>query len=489
MATPTTQAADSPREAAGAAVCLVSLGCSKNLVDSEVMVGHLARSGIDLVFEPDEADVVIVNTCGFIGDAREESIDTILEYAEWKRQRDRRGLVVTGCLVELHAAQLSREIPEVDAFLPLSDYSGVPSIVRGVLGQDVDGPCPTGQVETARDVTWTPGAQAEADQRPGGTSKGADNDLGRALLTPRHTAYLRLGEGCNHVCAFCAIPKIRGKLKSKPIDVLVSEAEALAALGTREVTLIAEDSTDYGKDLGAGYGLGDLLERLGDVRGLEWVRVMYAHPATMDDSLIDVMARVPNVVPYIDIPVQHGADAMLRRMRRGTNGQRIRDLVTRLRAAIPDVAVRTTILVGFPGETEADFDELMSMLRDLRFDRVGCFTYSPEEGTEGATLDGAVPAEVAEARRDAVMRLQREILQDAHKRAVGTTVRVLVDGTDGERAWARRAVDAPEIDGQVLVTLGPDDAVEIGEFRDVKITGVAGYDLTAECVQAPPSSR
>ncbi len=484
MSTSETPLPEAGRAGAAASVCLVSLGCSKNLVDSEVMVGHLSRSGIDLVFDADEADVVIVNTCGFIGDAREESIDTILEYAEWKRRGTGRGLVVTGCLVELHAAQLSKEIPEVDAFLPLSDYSGVPSIVRGVLGQSMEGPCPSGQVETARDITWTPGAQAEADTRPGGASKGADNDLGRALLTPRHTAYLRLGEGCNHVCAFCAIPKIRGKLKSKPIDVLVAEAQALAELGTREVTLIAEDSTDYGKDLAQGYGLGDLLERLGEVAGLEWVRVMYAHPATMDDALIDVMARVPNVVPYIDIPVQHGADAMLRRMRRGTNGQRIRDLVTNLRETIPGIAVRTTILVGFPGETEEDFDELMAMLRDLRFDRLGCFAYSPEEGTEGATLDGAVPEDVAEARRDAVMRLQREILHDSQRRAIGTKVRVLVDGSDGTTAWARRAVDAPETDGQVLIALAEGQDVEAGSFQHVRVTGVAGYDLEAELVDA-----
>ena len=393
--------APAPAPGAGRSVCLVSLGCSKNLVDSEVMVGHLGRAGITLVTEPEDARVVIVNTCGFIGEAREESVDTILRYAALKQRGDIEGLVVTGCLVELHAKELSAELPEVDAFLPLSDYSGVPSIVDQVLGVEADAAGPTGSA-AGRGVA-------------GGAVKQGDSDLGRALLTPTHTAYLRLGEGCNHVCAFCAIPKIRGKLKSKPLEVLVEEATALARLGTRELTLIAEDSTDYGKDLRQGYGLADLLAALGRVEGIAWVRVMYAHPATMDERLAQVMADTPNVLPYIDMPVQHGDETVLKRMRRGTSPARIRRAVGWLRDAMPDITLRTTILVGFPGETERRFGHLLELLDELRFDRVGCFAFSPEEGTEGHGLGGRVPRKTAEARRRKVMDLQRRRMVAAQK--------------------------------------------------------------------------
>ncbi len=460
-------AGEGPQADVERAVCLVSLGCSKNLVDSEVMVGHLARAGMTLVAEPDDADVVIVNTCGFIDDAREESVDTILQYVELKKQGVVRGVVVAGCLVQLHEQSLAAEIPEVDAFLPLSDYSGVPSIVDAVLGHQPSEICPTGE---ARSVT-------------GGLLKQGDSDLGRALLTPAHTAYLRLGEGCNHVCAFCAIPLIRGKLKSKPIEVLVEEASAMAALGTRELTLIAEDSTDYGKDLGAGYGLAGLLHELGGVDGIEWVRVMYAHPATIDRPLVATMAAVPNVLPYIDMPVQHGDDAVLRAMRRGTSADRIRQVVGWLRESIPEVTLRTTILVGFPGETEESFARLMELLQELRFDRVGCFTFSAEENTEGSGLPGQVPAEVAEARRETVMRFQRTLMQEQNRGRIGSVERALVDAVldGGGRpvAVARTRYDAPEIDGQVLVELpASGEHPAQGDFIDVEITGVKGYDLT-----------
>ncbi|MED5329693.1 MAG: 30S ribosomal protein S12 methylthiotransferase RimO [Planctomycetota bacterium] len=451
-------------------VSLMSLGCPKNLVDSEVMTGHLARSGLDLVADPSESDVVIVNTCGFVGDAREESINTILGFAEMKQAGAIKGLVVTGCLVELHRPQLMKEIPEVDAFLPLSDYSGVPSIVQNLLGEEANGPCPGGSATTS--------VETELGEGGGGAPRGAEDDLGRALLTPRHTAYLRLGEGCNHICAFCAIPKIRGKLKSKPIEVLEEEVHGLVALGVKEVTLVAEDSTDWGKDLGLGYGLADLLQRLGQVDGLEWVRVMYAHPATIDDSLIEALASVSNVVPYLDMPIQHGDDAVLRGMRRGTDGARIRGLVGQLRQQIPEIVLRTTILVGFPGETEEAFQRLMRLLKDLSFDRVGCFVWSPEEGTEAMELEGAPDPAVGQERRDEVMRFQRDLMEEANRRAVGTSVEVLVDAVDGVSAVARRAVDALEIDGKVFVT-SENLALAPGDLLKVRITGVQGYDLVA----------
>lgn len=442
-------------------MCLVSLGCSKNLVDSEVMAGHLGRAGLDIVADPRESDVVIVNTCGFIDPAREESIDTILEYVEMKRQGDVSAVVVSGCLVQLHAAELELQIPEVDAWLPLSDYSGVPSVVGAVLTGDRSEICPTG----------------EAHAVPGGLLKAADSDLGRALLTPRHTAYLRLGEGCNHICAFCAIPKIRGKLRSKPLEVLVEEAEALSTLGARELTLIAEDSTDYGKDLDRGYGLADLLEALGGVGGIEWVRVMYAHPATIDERLVATMARIGNVLPYIDMPVQHGDAAVLKRMRRGTSPDRIRKVVGWLRDAMDDVTLRTTILVGFPGETEEAYDNLLGFLEELRFDRVGCFTWSPEEGTEGAGLDGRVDADVAESRRERVMRFQRGVMESRNAARLGAVEPVLLDAVEGDRALGRSRRDAPEVDGQVLVELPAGAAPAVGDFVRVRMTGVKGYDL------------
>jgi len=462
-------------------VCLVSLGCSKNLVDSEVMAGHLGRAGIGLMTEPEDSDLVVVNTCGFIDEARQESIDTILRYAELKRSGVIRGLVVTGCLVELHEKQLANEIPEVDAFLPLSDYSGVPSVVDAVIGRAIhDGPASTGP------VTFSGGGRSRSGSRTAsGGLKGGSADLGRSLLTPVHTAYLRLGEGCNHICAFCAIPKIRGKLQSKPLDVLVEEASALAQLGTREISLIAEDSTDYGKDLGKGYGLPELLSELGKIDDLKWIRVLYAHPATMDDHLARTMAEVPNVLPYLDMPVQHGDEAVLRAMRRGTSPARIRQVVAELRDAIPELTLRTTILVGFPGETERRFGHLMELLEEVRFDRVGCFAYSPEESTEGAGLGGRPSRRAVEERREQVMRFQRELLRASNKERVGKVEEVLIDGLDalagldGFLAVARSRRDAPEIDGRVLISLTAAQAegVQPGDFRDVKISGIKGYDV------------
>jgi len=386
---------------------------------------------------------------------------------------------VTGCMVELHEAQLARQFPEVDALLPISDYSGVPSIVRQVLGGARSAVCPTGETpKGARGASGSGrGYAAAAVPLAGGLAKQGDSDLGRALLTASHTAYLRLGEGCDHVCAFCAIPKIRGRLKSKPAAVLVEEAGALAALGARELTLIAEDSTDWGKDLPGGERLADLLARLGEVPGLRWIRVMYAHPATIDDRLIAALASVPHVAPYLDLPIQHGDDEVLRLMRRGTSVARIREVVARLRAAVPGIALRTTVLTGFPGETEEAFGRLLALLDELDFDRLGCFVFSPEETTEAARLPGRVPRELAEERRGLVMAAQRRRLQRKNRARVGSVEEVLVDAAHGGRAVARSVRDAPEVDGRVLVE-GP-ARLRVGTFATVKITGSKGYDLVA----------
>ncbi|HTE04970.1 MAG TPA: 30S ribosomal protein S12 methylthiotransferase RimO [Planctomycetota bacterium] len=544
------RAAPSP-EPASRSVCLVSLGCSKALVDTEVMGGHLARAGLALVGSPEDSDVVIINTCGFIDEAREESLATVRHYAAMKRAGTLRGVVVTGCLVQLHESQLRAELPDVDAFLPISDYSGVPSIVDALLGHAPSDVCAggeagraplaraatdagvaTGRASAARSAAAAapverapleraaperaPLERAAGDRAPGGMGyptreialpgglvKQGDSDLGRALLTARHTAYLRLGEGCNHVCAFCAIPKIRGKLKSKPLAVLVEEAGALAQLGVRELTLIAEDSTDWGKDLppvaGRGQGLPDLLLALGDVPDLPWVRVMYAHPATIDQRLIETLAAVRNVVPYLDMPVQHGDESVLRRMRRGTSPARIREVVGALRAAIPGITLRTTILVGFPGETEAAFGHLLELLAELAFDRVGCFVFSAESSTEAFRLDSAVPRALAEERRAQVMGLQRSLLTSRNLARRGSRDLVLVDAVEravagsGRLAIGRTATDAPEIDGRVLVELPVRAArgvrdVQPGDFLSVRITGAKGYDLTAALDTGRPSA-
>jgi len=465
-------------------VCLVSLGCSKNLVDSEVMAGHLGRAGITLVTDAEDASVVVVNTCGFIGDARQESIDTVLQYCDMKARGDLAGVVVTGCLVQLHQDELLSEIPEVDAFLGISDYSGVPSIVDAVLGHGPGLGCPSGEGAVTTSVAVGHGA---AGGLAGGGDKSGDADLGRSLLTPSHTAYLRLGEGCDHVCAFCAIPHIRGKLASKPMDVLVEEAHALGQLGVRELTLIAEDSTDYGKDRGKDQRLADLLLALAEVDPVRWIRVMYAHPATMDERLVRAMAEVPNVAPYLDMPVQHGDASVLRAMRRGTSPERIRDVVSMVREAIPDLTLRTTILVGFPGETEQAFENLLELLDELAFDRVGCFSWSPEEATEAFGLPDHVPHEVAEARRERVMRAQRVRVEAAHRARIGSTDEVLIDAivprADGPGliAVARSVRDAPEVDGNILVSLpdGAPDGWRVGAFCSVKLTGIQGYDLVA----------
>ncbi len=487
------------------------------------MGGHLGRAGLTLVGNPEDSEVVIINTCGFIDEAREESLATVRKYTELKRRGKLRGVVVTGCLVQLHEPKLKTELPGVDAFLPISDYSGVPSIVDALLGHAPSTVCVGGEVGRAPvrapAPQTTPSAPRTSPPRvilerapggmgyptteielPGGLVKQGDSDLGRALLTARHTAYLRLGEGCNHICAFCAIPKIRGKLKSKPLAVLVEEAAALATLGVRELTLIAEDSTDWGKDLGHGLGLAQLLRALGKLPTQPWVRVMYAHPATIDEHLIETMAAVPNVVPYLDMPVQHGDEAVLKRMRRGSSPERIREVVTDLRNAIPGITLRTTILVGFPGETEAAFNNLMALLAELSFDRVGCFVFSPEEGTEAWRMDGRVPRELAEERRAKVMELQRGLLVAKNRARHGSRDTVLVDGVEravagsGRLAIGRTVTDAPEIDGRVLVELPAKPArgsaeVKVGDLIPVRITGTKGYDLTATLESGAADSR
>lgn len=444
-------------------VSLVSLGCAKNLVDSEVIVGRLAQGPFELRRDPEGADVVIVNTCGFIDAAKEESIDTICEMLELKARGEVKGVVVAGCMVRRYGGDMQRELPDVDAFLDISDYSNAPAVLRRIHERAAGADSP---------------AREEAGTRIfRGGDKTAAVDLGRTLLTLPHTAYLRVSEGCDRQCAFCAIPLIRGKQKSKPVAVLVKEAKELARRGVKELSLIGEETTAYGSDLGMKYGLGivELLKALGKVDGIEWIRLQYAHPGSFKRELIEEIRDNPKVAKYVDIPIQHGDEEVLKRMKRGTPREKLLTLFRELREAMPDITLRTTVLVGFPYETDARFEHLLEVLKEVRFDRLGCFTYSREEGTSSYELGSRVPARVAAERRRKVMTLQRRIARERAKAKLGKVVPVLVDFIEGKDAIGRTEGDAPQVDGFVRIRGG--GALTPGTFVEVAIAGVDGYDL------------
>ncbi len=455
----------------GIRVALISLGCARNLVDSEVLLGHAAEAGLAVVREPQDADVVIVNTCGFIEAAKQESIDTILSAVKLKAAGSIKGVVAVGCLAQRYAGELARELPEVDAVLGISDYSGVPAVVRRIVNGSPRRFAPTVD---------------------GGKPKSARSDLGRVLLTPKSYAYLRISEGCDHACTFCAIPAMRGRNRSKPMDVLLEEARRLAAQGVIELVVVAEDSTAYGLDLGRRRVLHVLLEQLSRIDGIAWIRVMYAYPHTVQRELTAVLRDNPKVVPYLDIPIQHVSTPMLRAMKRGVSSQQVRDVLRRLRDEVPGIAVRTTLIVGFPGETDADFAELRGFVADYRFERLGVFTYSAEEGTPAHDLPGRVAPALAQARRDELMALQRDIVADHNRALVGTELEVLVDGLHPERGtpaqplWTGRTKrDAPEVDCAVLLT---DAGLRAGDLILARVSAAQDYDLVARVVRVARSA-
>ncbi len=444
-------------------VSVISLGCARNLVDSEVLLGHAVEEGLQVVSEPEDADVVVVNTCGFVETAKQESIDTILSVARLKEEGDLKGVVAVGCLAQRYGQELGDSIPELDAVFGISDYSGVPDIVR--------------QIVNGSRQRWV----ATVD---GGRPKGPRNDKRRLLLTPKSFAYLRISEGCDHTCTFCAIPKMRGRNRSKPIDVLVEEARDLAAAGVKELVVVAEDSTAYGLDFARKRMLHELLEQLAAVDGIEWIRVMYAYPHTVGPELTAVLREQPKLVPYLDIPIQHVSSRMLRAMKRGVSREQVEGILWRLRDEVPGIAVRSTVITGFPGETEEDFEEMLDFIERFKFERLGAFAYSREESTPAHDLSDQVPQDVAEQRRERLMAAQRPI-RDAHQQAmVGRNLRVLVDGHDesGDFLVARTTSDAPEVDCRVLLPVG---SIEPGELVDVTVTSVHDYDLRAE----PDSDR
>lgn len=449
----------------------VSLGCPKNLVDSEVMMGQLQQHGYQLTTDREEADVMVVNTCGFIQSAKEESINTIIEMAELKETAKLKRLVVAGCLVERYRQDLLNQLPEVDAVLGTSEIEKIVAAVdpAAVAAQDA--------AFVASNAWMTRGLPTYL----------YDENSPRVLATQKHFAYVKIAEGCDHTCAFCAIPQMRGKYRSRRAGSLVREAEQLAAAGVKELVLISQDSTQYGLDLGIKDGLAELLTALARVEGIEWIRVMYTYPNSLSDATLAVMAAEPKVCSYLDMPLQHASASVLKRMRRGGNRALLEKLLKRAQETVPGIALRTTFIVGFPGETDEDFEELLAFVREIEFDRVGVFTYSDEEGTHGFELDGKVPARVMRSRRAKLMREQARISKRKNKALIGRRFHALLEGISQETdllLQARLESQAPEVDGHVLINDVPEGfAGKAGDFIEIEITEAHEYDLVARVVE------
>jgi ribosomal protein S12 methylthiotransferase len=436
-----------------------TLGCPKNRVDSEVMLGTLAQAGYRLVQEPDEADVVVVNTCGFIESAKEESVDAILELSELKRTGRCRKLVVTGCLVQRHADELARALPEVDHFLGTGAYADVAKVVSDAQARRLVVPDPEFVHSAA-----TP----------------------RVSSLPSHTAYLKISEGCDNACAFCIIPKLRGRQRSRPVDDVVAEAEALASRGTIELSLVAQDLTAYGSDLPGRPRLHALLRALAKVDGLRWIRLHYAYPRDVPAALVETIADEPKIVKYLDMPLQHSSDRLLRTMRRGRDSLFLRRLLARLRARVPGIALRTSLIVGLPGETRRDFEDLVRFVEEQRFERLGVFEFSAEEGTPAADMAGQVPQRVRRARFERIMEIQQRISREHQRATIGRRLEVLVEGRAEETEHllaGRHAQQAPEIDGLTYVN---DGIAYPGEIVTVEVTDASDYDLVGRVLAREP---
>ena len=449
-------------------VGMISLGCPKNLVDSEVMLGLAQQAGHELTQDAGEADVLVVNTCAFIDSAKQESIDAILEMAQHKKDGSCRRLIVTGCMAERYRDELKKEIPEIDAILGTGE---VPAIVGAIIGVASTGAAP---------LTFFKSGQPHAPSRQPLPTYIYDADTPRLMATPKHYAYVKIAEGCDYKCAFCIIPTLRGKYRSRPGDSIVREARALAARGVKELLLISQDTTFYGIDRNERGALGRLLRELNKVDGLEWIRLLYLYPTTIDEDTLAAMAECDKICNYIDLPLQHASNAVLKRMKRPGTRQIYDRLLTRIRERVPGVALRTTFIVGFPGETEADADELCGFIGDHAFDHVGVFTYSHEEGTSAYQLEDDVPARSKTARRSRVMGLQKRLVQKRQRARIGERVRVLVDGPSPEHDLvlrARLATQAPDIDASVFLTDCDPSSFRPGDFAEVEIVGSREYDL------------
>ena len=475
----------------------LSLGCPKNLVDGEVMLGLARNAGHEVTTDAANAEVLIVNTCAFIDSAKQESIDAILEMAQQKRDGHCARLVVTGCLAERYRDELKKEIPEIDALLGTGEVEGIVAAIgwglgtgRSALGAGT-GVLPTAGHDTvplrffakSPDATPAPSAQRPAPPTtPALPTYLYDAETPRLLTTPGHYAYVKIAEGCDYTCAFCIIPTLRGEYRSRTVDSIVREAEGLAERGVRELLLISQDTTFFGIDRGERGALAALLRRLNAIEGLAWIRLLYLYPTTITDDVLDAMAECEKVCNYIDLPLQHASAAVLKRMRRPGNRRVYDRLLGRIRDRVPGVTLRTTLIVGFPGETEQDFEELDGFVADIGFDHVGVFTYSHEEGTRAHVLSDDVPAAVKKRRRNALMTRQKKIVQRRLAASVGREVRVLVDGPASEHELVlqgRTEGQAPDIDSVVYLTDCDPTAYRAGDLVQVRIVGGRGYDLVA----------
>lgn len=438
-------------------ILFISLGCDKNLVDSEVMLGLLNEHGYRIVDDENEADVIVINTCSFIHDAKEESIQTILEMAEYKNGGRLKALIVTGCLAQRYQQEILDEIPEVDAVLGTTCYDKIVEVVEEALAGK-------SQVEV-EDIDALPLVDAK-----------------RLVTTGGHFAYLKIAEGCDKHCTYCIIPKLRGNFRSVPMERLVKEAQTLAEDGVKELILVAQETTLYGKDLYGEKSLHKLLKELCKISGIQWIRVLYCYPEEIDDNLIQVMKEEKKICNYLDLPIQHASDNILKRMGRRTSRQQLIDLVEKLRREIPDITLRTTLITGFPGETQEDHEILMDFVDEMEFDRLGVFTYSAEENTPAAEMPDQVPEEVKEDRQAELMELQQEIAFDKAEDMVGKEVLVMIEGkVADENAYVGRTYrDAPNVDG--LIFINTEEELMSGDFAKAKVTGALEYDLIGELV-------
>ena len=433
----------------------VSLGCDKNLVDTEFMLGMLRDDGIEITNDETEADIIIVNTCCFINDAKEESVNTILEMAEYKKTGPLKALIVTGCLAQRYKQEIIDEIPEVDAVLGTTSYGDIVKALNEAQAGNV--------FQEFRDINELP------------------EDSGRRVLTTGgHFGYLKIAEGCDKHCTYCIIPSLRGRFRSVPEERLLAQAEYMASQGVKELILVAQETTVYGTDLYGKKTLHILLKKLCQIKGIRWIRVLYCYPEEIYDELVQVMKEEKKICNYLDLPIQHASDRILKRMGRRTTRKQLEDIIAKLRREIPDIVLRTSLITGFPGETQEDHEELMEFVDEMEFDRLGVFTYSPEEGTPAETMEGQVPEEVKEERRDELMSLQQEISLEKGDERIGQELVVMIEGkVSGESAYiARTYADAPKVDGYIFVQTG--ELLVTGDFARVRVTGALEYDLIGE---------
>lgn len=433
-------------------ILFISLGCDKNLADSEEMLGLLTAGGHEITDDETQADAIVINTCCFIKDAKEESVETILEMAEYKKTGSCHALIVTGCMAQRYQKEIIEEVPEVDAVLGTTSYGDiVKALEEAVAGN---------HFEEFRDIDYLP-----------------DTGSKRVLTTGEHFGYLKIAEGCDKHCTYCIIPKLRGKFRSVPMERLIAQAEDMAEQGVKELILVAQETTVYGKDLYGKKSLHILLKKLCEIRGIRWIRILYCYPEEIYDELIETIRDEKKICHYLDIPIQHASDRILKRMGRRTSKQELIDIVGKLRKEIPDIVLRTTLITGFPGETEEDHEELKEFVDEMEFDRLGVFTYSPEENTPAAEMADQVSEEVKEERRDELMELQQEISYDRGQDRIGQELLVMIEGkVADESAYIGRTYgDAPKVDGYIFVQTG--ELLMTGDFAKVRVTGALEYDL------------